>query len=301
MGGRFAEAKAGGAPGFQIILRSHRNAVQRRRHRRSRWSERLRKIEPERRHQLGAGRASAKSLRGARMEDVIFAGTRDRKPLGMAQVTMTMDDPAAHAPAHENGTLTDTRRSTGVTITRRLYRSGESEYLIDGHVARLRDIQDMFRARAWARKATRSSSRGASGRFFRTSGRRTAASIIEEAAGISKYQDAQAAGGSEARKREAESFARVRHSGRSRAAGEFAEAAGVEGAALRRAAHRDGCAAARWCWRRVPACWSARRPKLALDLNLASNELLRDLRSRCRTRSRSASGCRSPAMGRKRS
>jgi chromosome segregation ATPase len=56
------------------------------------------------------GEQSAKTLRGARMEDVIFAGTRDRKPLGMAQVTLTMTDPAAQAPivdlpknGHANG------------------------------------------------------------------------------------------------------------------------------------------------------------------------------------------------------
>src|SRR6202008_2813898 len=88
------------------------------------------------------GEQSAKSLRGARMEDVIFAGTRDRKPLGMAYVTMTLVDPdiqqdiAAHKPHPvEDG---QPRKSGEVTITRRLYRSGESEYLIDGRAARLR-------------------------------------------------------------------------------------------------------------------------------------------------------------------
>src|SRR5579872_3385005 len=65
------------------------------------------------------GEQSAKTLRGTRMEDVIFAGTRERKPLGLAQVTLTMSDPQPHKPSE-------------ITITRRLYRSGESEYLIDG-------------------------------------------------------------------------------------------------------------------------------------------------------------------------
>ena len=94
------------------------------------------------------GEQSAKSLRGARMEDVIFAGTRDRKPLGMAYVTMTLVDPdvynenAAHKLQPVEGGQPP--KTAEVTITRRLYRSGESEYLIDGHTARLRDIQDLF-------------------------------------------------------------------------------------------------------------------------------------------------------------
>src|SRR3954462_9426100 len=100
------------------------------------------------------GEQSARSLRGSRMEDVIFAGTRDRKPVGMASVTMTLVDPALHTddPLHQNGTsngsTNGTANGTGhhgeITITRRLYRSGESEYLINGRTARLRDIQDIF-------------------------------------------------------------------------------------------------------------------------------------------------------------
>src|SRR5258707_5119108 len=94
------------------------------------------------------GEQSAKSLRGSRMEDVIFAGTRDRKPLGMAQVTLTMADPEAHEVAvdgNSNGSHgTSHSGPADITITRRLYRSGESDYLIDGKTARLRDIQDLF-------------------------------------------------------------------------------------------------------------------------------------------------------------
>src|SRR3978361_1839868 len=79
------------------------------------------------------GEQSAKSLRGARMEDVIFAGTRDRKPVGMAAVTMTMVDPAVNAefPSKAPGAGGETKPEE-ITITRRLYRSGESEYLING-------------------------------------------------------------------------------------------------------------------------------------------------------------------------
>src|SRR6202165_608674 len=79
------------------------------------------------------GEQSAKTLRGARMEDVIFAGTRERKPLGMAQVTLTMVDPVEAAPngaaprVHAlNGHTNGHAKTSEVTITRRLYRSGES-------------------------------------------------------------------------------------------------------------------------------------------------------------------------------
>src|SRR5689334_4048456 len=106
------------------------------------------------------GEQSAKSLRGSRMEDVIFAGTRDRKPLGMASVTMTLVEPQpasvleiVHADARpepegdvkpQMKEAPQPSKRKEVTITRRLYRSGESEYLIDGKTARLRDIQDIF-------------------------------------------------------------------------------------------------------------------------------------------------------------
>src|ERR1700693_5923783 len=83
------------------------------------------------------GEQSAKSLRGARMEDVIFAGTRDRKSVGLASVTMALVDPngehRVHTDAHTNGHANGHAHPEEITITRRLYRSGESEYLINGH------------------------------------------------------------------------------------------------------------------------------------------------------------------------
>src|SRR5579863_2445928 len=133
------------------------------------------------------GEQSAKSLRGARMEDVIFAGTRERKPLGLAQVTLTMAHPQAHAPVESNGHANGHVKTEDVTITRRLYRSGESEYLIDGHHARLRDIQDLFSGTGLGPESYAIIEQGRIGQILsnKPADRRA---IIEEAAGIGKYK-----------------------------------------------------------------------------------------------------------------
>src|SRR6202165_2697221 len=127
------------------------------------------------------GEQSAKSLRGSRMEDVIFAGTRERKPLGMAQVTLTMADPEAHK-THEAAV-----KPENITITRRLYRSGESDYLIDGKMARLRDIQDLFTGTGLGPESYAIIEQGRIGQILsnKPADRRA---IIEEAAGIGKYK-----------------------------------------------------------------------------------------------------------------
>jgi len=137
------------------------------------------------------GEQSAKSLRGSRMEDVIFAGTRDRKPLGMAYVTMTLVDPEVHAQSHahklqavEEG---QPPRTGEVTITRRLYRSGESEYLIDGHVARLRDIQDLFMGTGLGPESYAIIEQGRIGQIL-SSKPQDRRGVIEEAAGITKFK-----------------------------------------------------------------------------------------------------------------
>ena len=80
------------------------------------------------------GEQSAKQLRGAKMEDVIFSGTESRKPLGFAYVAITLDN-----SDHKLGIAYDE-----VTVARRVYRSGESEYLINGSACRLRDVQELF-------------------------------------------------------------------------------------------------------------------------------------------------------------
>ena len=152
------------------------------------------------------GEQSAKSLRGTRMEDVIFAGTRERKPLGMAQVTLTMIDPdGSHgmgpgtvpaAAAVENGNGNghghhphkhESHKPDEITITRRLYRSGESDYLINGHTARLRDIQDLFSGTGLGPESYAIIEQGRIGQILsnKPADRRA---IIEEAAGIGKYK-----------------------------------------------------------------------------------------------------------------
>ncbi len=169
------------------------------------------------------GEQSVKSLRGARMEDVIFAGSRDRKPLGMASVTMTLLDPrvpglaplASHANGHTNGhsnghangnghapeaplegpapkpeanLLDGPTHSAEVTITRRLFRSGESEYLINGRHARLRDIQDLFMGTGLGPESYAIIEQGRIGQILsnRPQDRR---GVLEEAAGITRFKN----------------------------------------------------------------------------------------------------------------
>jgi chromosome segregation protein len=150
------------------------------------------------------GEQSAKSLRGSRMEDVIFAGTRERKALGMASVTMTLIQPIrdsglleaveTDAPEGSNGhnghrsSVTAVASGRGeVTITRRLYRSGESEYLIDGKTARLRDIQDIFMGTGLGPESYAIIEQGRIGQILsnKPADRRA---VIEEAAGITKFK-----------------------------------------------------------------------------------------------------------------
>lgn len=85
------------------------------------------------------GESSAKSLRGGKMPDVIFSGTESRKALNYASVVVTLD----------NSTGFIANKQKEIKVERHIYRSGDSEYLIDGQKVRLRDIHDLSWIRAW--------------------------------------------------------------------------------------------------------------------------------------------------------
>jgi len=123
------------------------------------------------------GEQSAKLLRGDRMDDLIFAGSSQRKPLGMAEVSLTFTDNAGDIP-------TDFR---DVTVTRRLYRSGESEYLLNNVQGRLRDITDLFLDTGLGGEPYALIEQGAIGDIVgaRPHERRF---LIEEAAGVMTYK-----------------------------------------------------------------------------------------------------------------
>ena len=174
------------------------------------------------------GEQSARSLRGERMSDVIFNGTGNRPPTGMAEVSMTLvnpeyneagmpeeaeitqeSEPASEGPAsfqpetpgnenghgngNGNGNGADAKpskihhRSGEITVTRRLFRSGESEYLINGDVCRLRDIQDLFMGTGLGPESYAIIEQGRIGQILssRPADRRL---MLEEAAGISKFK-----------------------------------------------------------------------------------------------------------------
>ena len=165
------------------------------------------------------GEQSAKSLRGDKMEDVIFNGSDARKPGAAAEVRLRLAGlpappspvtPVAQVPeleefhpAHQNGNGHDGANGNGngyasigeladaftrdVEVTRRLYRSGESEYLIDGAVCRLRDVHELLMDTGLGAKAYSIIEQGKIGMILssRPADRRQ---LIEEAAGITKYR-----------------------------------------------------------------------------------------------------------------
>src|SRR5437763_1685981 len=137
------------------------------------------------------GEQSAKSLRGDRMEDVIFNGSDARKPTGAAEVRLRLSDvmKAADIELGEQALEGDDTAPIArtVEVTRRLYRSGESEYLLDGEVCRLRDVHEFLMDTELGAKAYAIIEQGKIGMILssRPADRRQ---LIEEAAGITKYK-----------------------------------------------------------------------------------------------------------------
>ena len=123
------------------------------------------------------GEQSAKNLRGSKMEDVIFAGTEARKKIGFAEVSMYLDNSDGSLPIDYNE----------VIVTRRVYRSGESNYLINGTECRLKDIQGLFMDTGLGKDGYSIISQGKVDEILsnKSEERRH---IFEEAAGIVKYR-----------------------------------------------------------------------------------------------------------------
>jgi chromosome segregation protein len=123
------------------------------------------------------GEQSAKSLRGAKMEDVIFAGSDSRRAQNFAEVTLTLDNADQGLPIEYSE----------VSVTRRVYRSGDSEYLINKQTCRLKDIVDLFMDSGLGREAFSIISQGRVEEILNSKAeeRRT---IFEEAAGVLKYK-----------------------------------------------------------------------------------------------------------------
>jgi chromosome segregation protein len=123
------------------------------------------------------GEQSAKSLRGSSMEDVIFAGSQARQPVGLAEVSLRVSGLNGNSP---DG-------SPECVITRRLYRNGDSEYLMNDRVCRLRDIHELFMDTGLGSKAYSIIEQGKIGQILSTKPADRRA-LIEEAAGITKYK-----------------------------------------------------------------------------------------------------------------
>ena len=123
------------------------------------------------------GEQSAKSLRGSKMEDIIFAGTEKRKSLGYAEVALTIKNPDKKVAIDY----------TEIVVKRRVYRSGESEYFINGSPCRLKDVQELFMDTGVGKDGYSIIGQGQIDRVLssKPEERRT---LFEEAAGIYKYK-----------------------------------------------------------------------------------------------------------------
>lgn len=123
------------------------------------------------------GEQSARQLRGSRMEDVIFNGTEKRRRMAYCEVTLTFDNEDHSLPSDY----------TEVAVTRRVFRTGESEYLLNGAACRLKDVVDLFRDTGIGRDGYSIVGQGRVGEILsqKSEDRRQ---VFEEAAGIVKYK-----------------------------------------------------------------------------------------------------------------
>ncbi|MBN2061209.1 MAG: chromosome segregation protein SMC [Deltaproteobacteria bacterium] len=126
------------------------------------------------------GEQSAKQLRGRNMEDVIFNGAGNNNPLGMAEVTIVLENGDGSFPMEYMG-------ENEIAITRRLYRSGESEYLINSVPCRLKDIQEIFMDTGLGNRAYSIIGQGMIGSIVEQKPEETRV-MLEEAAGITRYK-----------------------------------------------------------------------------------------------------------------
>ncbi|WP_409294408.1 chromosome segregation protein SMC [Peribacillus sp. SCS-26] len=124
------------------------------------------------------GEQSARSLRGGKMEDIIFAGSDSRKPLNFAEVTLTLDNEKHFLPLDYQE----------VSVTRRVYRSGDSEFFINKQSCRLKDIIDLFMDSGLGKEAFSIISQGKVEEIL-SSKPEDRRSIFEEAAGVLKYKN----------------------------------------------------------------------------------------------------------------
>ncbi|KXT76945.1 Chromosome partition protein smc [Streptococcus sp. DD12] len=123
------------------------------------------------------GESSAKSLRGGKMADVIFAGTQNRSPLNSAQVRVSLDNSDGYMAGYDSD----------IQVERRVYRNGDSDYLINGKKVRLRDIHDLFMDTGLGRDSFSVISQGRVESIFNSKPEERRA-IFEEAAGVLKYK-----------------------------------------------------------------------------------------------------------------
>lgn len=124
------------------------------------------------------GEQSSKSLRGSKMEDVIFDGTKLRKPYGFAQVTLRLDNRDRALKGYD---------TDEVSVTRKYYRSGESEYRINGATVRLKDVHELFMDTGLGRDGYSMVSQGKIADMVSGKGKECR-EMLEEAAGISSYR-----------------------------------------------------------------------------------------------------------------